>query len=69
MVYFVPFLVLVLIYINTSKYEHYEHFLCTLENKISNMFGSDTFLGKIRTKTKEKLLKINKNAETLILKI
>ena len=67
MIYFIPFLVLILIYINTSRYEHF--FLCQLENKVLNSFGGDSYFGKFKSKVKENLLKINKNTETLILKI
>ena len=48
MIYFIPFLVLILIYINTSSYEHF--FLCQLENKVLNSFGGDSYFGKLKSK-------------------
>ena len=86
MLYFIPICGLLLIYLNTNKYEH---FLCKLENKVNNMFspnrffgklvkktknayskyGPDAFIKKVRIDTRNNLLKINKNAENIILKI
>ena len=86
MVYFIPMCGLILIYINTSAHEH---FLCKLENSVTNLFEPDTFLGKLKNKinenylkygtnvvfnkfrddTRNNLLKINKSAEKIILKI
>ena len=45
MIYFIPFLVLILIYINTSSYEHF--FLCQLENKVLNSFGGDSLCSRV----------------------
>lgn len=86
MIYFVPMCGLLLIYLNTNKYEH---FLCKFENKVSDIFstnqffqnlknrlndaklkyGPDALIKKARNDTRNNLLKINKNAENLILKI
>lgn len=86
MMYFIPLCGLLLIYLNTNKYEH---FLCKLENKVNDMFLPDQFFGKLKKKvndtyskygpnalikkvrddTRNNLLKINKNAENIILKI
>ncbi len=86
MVYFIPMCGLLLIYINTSTHEH---FLCKLENSVTNIFQPDRFLGKLkntmqdsylkygpnavfnkfRDETRNNLLKINKSAEQIILKI
>lgn len=53
MVYFIPFVALLLIYLNTSSHEHYEHFLCKLENSVSNIFAPNRFFGKLKNKLKE----------------
>jgi len=55
MIYFIPFLVLVLIFINTNKYEH---FLCSMEKGY--------LLIKKDGKLKKGLLKINKGVERVL---
>jgi hypothetical protein len=86
LIYFIPICGLLLIYINTSVHEH---FLCKLENSVTNIFETNQFLGNLKNKiqdnylkykpdvifnkfrddTRNNLLKINKSAEKIILKI
>jgi hypothetical protein len=62
MIYFIPSVVLLLIYLNTSKYEHYEHFLCKLVNSITNIFSPNRFFGKIKNKLKSNYNRYGPNA-------
>lgn len=71
MMYYLPILFLAVIYINTSKYEH---FLCAVENKMRDTFrreepNPDSAFGRFRLNTRNGLLKINKFCEDIILKI
>ena len=73
-------ILLLFIYFNTSTKEH---FLCKIENSVNNIFdkfknkakekyfqyGPNAILNKFRDKTRYNLLKINKTAEKIILKI
>ena len=62
MVYFIPFVFLLLIYLNTSTNEHYEHFLCKLENSVTNLFSPDRFLGKLKNKAENNYNNYGPNA-------
>jgi hypothetical protein len=59
MVYFIPFVVLLLIYLNTSTHEH---FLCKIENSVNKMMEPNRFLGKLKNKTMDNYRKYGPDA-------
>ena len=58
-VFYIPFVVLLLIYLNTSNHEH---FLCKIENSVTKIFAPDQFLGKLKNKAKDNYNKYGPDA-------
>ena len=66
MIYFVPFALIVLIYINTNKHEY---FLCKIENGLTDRFKTTQPFTNLRNRTKRTLLFMNKSVKDMINKI